>query len=137
PIRRVYARARAVAVPAPLADAVAALFETEAGVAGTMVSNYCTPARFVYHVAGTEGALDATPHAARFTPRSGAGSPDAVDLAGRPFDAYERQFAAFAEAVRAGAAPETDGVAGLRALAVVEAMQRSAETGRAEDVEAP
>ena len=124
PVRSVSARARAVTTPAGVVDSVAALVEIEGGALGTVVSNYCSPVAFRFHVAGTEGALDGTPLVVTFTPRDG-GPPETHDTSADPFASYVAQLDAFAAAVRDRTTPETDGWAATQALAVVEAMSES------------
>jgi predicted dehydrogenase len=127
PVRRVYAHARSVAIAPPVVDSVTATFTLDDGVHGTIVSNYCTPVRFSLNLAGTEGLLDSTPHTVAFTPRTDAVDAEAHDFSDDPYASYVAQMGAFAEAVRTRRPPETDGRAGLQALAVIEAMQASIE----------
>jgi predicted dehydrogenase len=48
---------------------------------------------------------------------------------------YVLQMREFGECVATGSTPETDGAGALRALAVIEAMTRSVETGRTVPIE--
>lgn len=135
PIRGVQAMARAVTTPPAVVDSVSAVFQTASGILGTMVSNYCTQVLFSFHIAGTEGSLWGTPH--RFWLRASAdtnpqGEGPAEDHDFRAFDpeSFALEMAEFAEAVQADRPPETDGWAGLEALAVVEAMLESTRTAQ-------
>ena len=124
PVASVFASARAVTTGGGVVDNVAAAFTLEGGPLGTMVSNYCSPVEFSFRLAGTEGALVGTPLALTFQPRAG-GASETRDTSADGFASYTAQMSAFAEAVRRRTAPETDGWAGLQALAVVEAMAES------------
>ena len=118
---------RSVTTEPGVIDSVTAVLRLEGGALGTMVSNYCTPVLFEYRIAGTEGLLRCTPDTFWFEQR-GAGDAGIIEEDFSPYknESYVRQMEAFGEAVRVQAIPETDGWVGLQALAVVEAMQRSA-----------
>lgn len=139
PIEDVYARAKSVTTAPGVIDSVAATFCTAEGVLGTMVSNYCTSVAFDYRIAGTEGTLRCTPHRYGFrrasdTDPQGDGPAETRDFTEHPLESHVREMEAFGEAVRTGLPPETDGWVGLQALAVVEALQCSAETGKPQRV---
>lgn len=125
-IGEVYAQARAVRVTSGAVDNVVASFSVEGGTSGTIVSNYCSPVRFTYHVAGTEGTLKGTPLMLDVHLREGRTS-ERFDASDAPFASYVEQFETFATSVRARTSPETDGWCGVQALAVVEAMAASIE----------
>ena len=124
PIGEVYAHARAVTTPDGVVDSVVASFSVEGRTSGTVVSNYCSPVRFAYHLAGTEGSLMGTPLTLDVRLRGGATS-ERFDASDAPFASYASQMEAFATSVQARTSPETDGRCGVRALAVVEAMAES------------
>ncbi|HET6569039.1 MAG TPA: Gfo/Idh/MocA family oxidoreductase [Rhodothermales bacterium] len=133
PIREVFALSRTVLAPAGVVDSVSATFRIEGGPLGTMVSNYCTPVLFEYRIAGTEGLLHCTPHHYSFrrrdeVDRDGDGAP-ASSTPGAGLVSYVRQMRAFGEAVRRGAPSRVTGWDGLQALAVVDALRLSSETG--------
>jgi predicted dehydrogenase len=144
PMARVHATTRSVTTPDPVSDSVAATFQTRDGLHGTLISNYCSPVTFAYRITGTEATLRTRGHRLwiEAAGASGAGSEaeseegraEAEDYSAYAHESYVREIDAFAEAVRTGRAPETDGWTGLQALAVVEAMQRAAETGTPQDV---
>ncbi|QXD15128.1 Gfo/Idh/MocA family oxidoreductase [Rhodocaloribacter litoris] len=123
-VETVQARAAALTTGPPVVDHVAALLGLPDGATATLVSNYCTPVRFAWHVAATEGSLAGTPHTLTVTDRSGAVL-ETLDAGDDPYGSYVDQMAAFARAVRTRQRPETDGYAGLQALAVVEAVEAS------------
>ncbi len=134
PIEEVFACARSVTTPPGVPDSVAATFRVAGGPMGTMVSNYCTPVAFEFRLAGTEATLRCTPQRAWFrtaaaTDGRGDGPAEEHDWTAYDGESYVRQMQAFGEAVRRGTPPEADGLAGLQALAVVEALLRSSETG--------
>jgi predicted dehydrogenase len=133
PTRRVTAHARSVLTPPGVVDNVTATLLLENDVAGTAISNYCTPDLFEVRLSGTEGLLEVNwiPQTLTLRPRGArTEEPEHHDYSAFDLEDQVRQFEAFAEAIRTRAAPETDGWAGLYALAVVEAMARSAATGR-------
>jgi predicted dehydrogenase len=130
---------RSVVTGPGVVDSVTAILRIEDGSMGVMVSNYCTPVLFDYRITGTEGVLRCTPHAIRFQSKQsgGDGSQDVeeADYSEYEMESYVRQMEVFGEAVRVQAIPETDGWVGLQALAVVEAMQRSAVIERPQAVQ--
>lgn len=133
PIREVYARARAVTTRDGVVDSIVATFGIDGGPHGALVSNYCSPVRFDYYLAGTEGALAGTAHTLVFTSRTGE-VVEQHDESATPMASYTAQMQAFAESVRTRRTPETDGWSGVRALAVVEAMTDSIAQRAAVDV---
>ena len=134
PVREVNAHARSVLTQPGVDDAVAGLLVFESGLVGTVVSTYCTPDLFQVRLSGTEGVLliDWIPHRLTVLPRGNATeAPDVYDYGAFAGEDIERELEAFADAVRSGRPPETDGPAGVAALAVVEAMAESARLGGA------
>jgi len=126
----VSAFARTVVTPTPVVDSVVASFRLLSGPMGTLVSHYCTPVRFTWAITGLDGHLFGTPHTLDVV--LGTDAPErVVDVRATPSESYERQMIAFADAVRTGHAPASDGPSGNLALAVVEAMVASAEGGGA------
>ncbi len=129
PVREAAAHARSILTQPGVVDAVTGLLVFESGVVGTVVSNYCTPVLFQVRLAGTNGMLlvDWIPHRLTvLTRHTETEAPVVHDFAGLEGDELEGELREFADAVRLRRAPETDGPAGLRALAVVEAMSESA-----------
>lgn len=138
PIEEVYASTRSVATSAPVVDSVAATFRTTSGVHGTLVSNYCTEVIYEYRITGTEGTLRGTPHVLDWQP-SGTAEDQAserYDFSDQPFASYIAELEAFARAVRLREPPETDGIVGLQALAVVEALRCSSDQHTPQRVQA-
>lgn len=111
-------------------DSASAILRIEGGALGTMISNYCTPERFELRVSGTRGAFVLTPSLCKFTaidPTTGKVTEETdVTDENNGFESYDKIVEAFGTAVLDQSLPETDGWVGLQALAVVEAMQRSA-----------
>ena len=132
-VETVQARALSVITPPPVVDHVAALMGLSGAVSATLVSNYCTPVRFAWHVAGTGGTLAGTPHTFTVTDLAGA-VVETLDDGDDPYASFVGQMGAFARAVRTRQRPETDGPGGVQALAVVEAMQQSLDRGTPVDV---
>lgn len=132
PIVEVHAFAQSVTTSPGVIDSVVASLRMENGTLGTLVSHYCTQVTFAYRLAGTDGTLRCTPHRVWFrrnddTDEHGDGAAETYDYAAH--ESYVLQMEAFGEAVRRRTPPETDGWTGLQAVAVVEALHRSTETG--------
>lgn len=130
----VTARGRSLTTHEGVIDAVSGLIELENGVDVTFVSNYCTQVLFEIRVAGTTGTLHFRPHSLWFrsseeSDRAGRGEGKLHEFEDIEPDAYTLQMIAFADSVRNESPVETDGLAGLRALAVVEAMNDSVQSG--------
>lgn len=135
----VYAVARSVTTAPGVIDSVSATLRLATGPMGTLVSNYCTPAFFQLRIAGTDGLLRCTPHqlwlqAAADADGEGDGLAEAHDFRAYDLERSVLQLEAFATSIRQRTRPEVDGWTALRALAVVEALRRSAEHGRPERV---
>lgn len=142
PITAVYAQAR-TAAGTGMVDSVVAAFEVEGGVLGTLVCNYCTHIRFEIHLSGTAGSLHLTPHrlawhrTADTDALGDAPLAAAFDFSDRPYASYLGMMQAFAAALRTRRPPDADGQAGLRAVAVVEALATSLSTRAPVDVAHP
>lgn len=131
-VSAVTSRARSITTQPGVYDAVSGLIELQSGIAATIVSNYNTQVLFEVRVAGTRGTAHFRPDTLWYrssadADRAGRGSGELHDFKGAAPDAYTLQMIEFAEAIRKGTPIETDGAAGLSALAVVEAMNKSAE----------
>jgi predicted dehydrogenase len=122
PVVEVAGYARSVMTPPPVVDNVVAVFRLSGGATGTMVSNYCTQVTFEYRISGTEGTLQCTPHRLRYRSMAGEKAEEEHDFSEDDRESYRRQMEIFRDAVRDRRPPETDGWAGLQALAVVEAL---------------
>jgi predicted dehydrogenase len=134
-VTNVSATARSLHTSEGIYDNIVAMFKLHDGLLGTMVSNYNTQVAFLLHLAGTEGSLRCTPHKLWFrrtdqTDGNGEGEAEEHDFTAFNAESYLRQMKAFAEAIRTNTQPETDVIAGFKALAVVEAMQESIQDGQ-------
>ena len=132
PVREVVAHTRSVLTQPGVDDNVTSLLVFESGVIGTAVSNYCTPDLFQVRVTGTSGLLlvDWIPHQLVVLPRGNrTQAPEILDFSAYAGEDIERELHVFVDALRNDTAPETEGRIGLAALAVVEAMAKSARAG--------
>lgn len=139
PISEVFAFTRSITTPPDVVDSVAANFRTRDHIQGTLISNYCSQPTFEYRITGTEATLRSNAHKLWFrrgedTDVHGGGPAEMEDFSAYSHESYTRQMEAFGRAVRQGADPETDGWVGLQALAVVEALQHSVDTGTLQTV---
>lgn len=139
PITEVFAFTRSVTTPPDVVDSVAATFRTRDDIQGTLISNYCSQPTFEYRITGTEATLRSNAHKLWFrrgedTDVHGGGLAEMENFSAYSHESYTRQMEAFGRAVRQGTHPETDGWVGLQALAVVEALQHSADTGTLQPV---
>lgn len=120
-------------------DSVTAAVKYAAGALGTLVSNYCTQVAFDFRISGTEATVFSTPHRGWYrkateTDSHCEGPKERFDYLEQHALSFERQMNAFAafvlDGVRSGATPAD----ALRAVAVVEALSESAETGQTVEV---
>lgn len=130
PVEEISGYAASVLTGPGVVDSVAASFRLRSGVMGTMISNYCTQVTFEYRIAGTEGTLLCTPHRVWYREASEAGSRgdgegETVDFAAFERESYQRQMESFGRSLQQRTPPEVDGLEGLRALAVVEALDEA------------
>jgi len=114
-------------------DNTAALVRFQGGEIGTIQSNYLGPFKAFLRAYGTEGIVETDSLSARLIRESGP--PEVLYEGSESFDrerdiSLREQFEEFVRVMRDGGPPETDSVSALLALAVVNAMQRSAEEGR-------
>jgi predicted dehydrogenase len=133
PVERAVARARSLLTAPGIVDHVAGLLTLENGLSATVVSNYCTPDLFQVRLASTKGILlvDWIPHRLTLLPRGNrTAHPEIHDFSGYEGEDLIAEIEAFAESIRTRTPPETTGRVGLQALAVVEAMARSAQDGK-------
>ena len=138
-VEAVYALTRSVTTEPGVVDSVSATLRLASGPTGTLVSNYCTPSFFQLRLAGTEGLLRCTPHQFWFQPASdadgeGGGPSEAHDFRAYDLERSVLMLNAFVQSVRQRTRPEVDGWVSLQAVAVVEALHRSAKSGNVERV---
>lgn len=131
PISRVQCFARHAAMEGDVLDSTAALFQFESGVIGTLSSHYVIPAVFEIRVSGTEGVATMSDYSLRLEiDKGGKQSRERFDFSDEGLESFVFELEEFGDCIRTGRKSETDGVVGLNALAVVEAMTVSVETGR-------
>jgi predicted dehydrogenase len=146
PIEKVYAYFNKLYIPAEVEDVTMTIFQFESGVLGYLGSSYATPRTNWLYVYGTEAMLLCSvslPNVPfdeylkvwtvvdRYTTLQlfGKGK-DKPEEIGLPIgDPILEEIDEFADCIRTGAKPETDGKAGLVALALIRAAIESARTG--------
>jgi len=121
-----------VQAPDGVADAFVVLFRAEGGIQGTLTSNYCTQVTFAYRVTGTNATVESRAHRLRYRRTDDVtvhdeGPETIYDFSDDPTESYVRQMEAFVDAVRTRTPPETSGRTALTAMAVTEAIARSAQ----------
>jgi 1,5-anhydro-D-fructose reductase (1,5-anhydro-D-mannitol-forming) len=121
-------------------DSVAAAVRYANGSMGTVVSNYCTEVAFLFRISGTEGTVFSTPHRGWYrkatdTDSHCEGPKEEFDYLEQHALSFERQMNAFAALVLDGTRTGATPADALRAVAVVEALSKSADLGRAVDVQ--
>jgi predicted dehydrogenase len=148
PVKSVFSVFTRRHIAAPVPDVTTTVLHFESGVLGYLGSTFASPRTNWLHIYGTEANLvrtwvDADRNAAPERRRSvdentrlelirAAGSPERVEF---PIgDPMLEQIDEFADCIREGRKPETDGESSMRALAVIRAAIESAETGRPADV---
>jgi UDP-N-acetylglucosamine 3-dehydrogenase len=130
-ITKVQCFARHAAMEGDVLDSTAALFEFESGVIGTMSSHYVTPSVFEIRISGTEGVVTMFDQSLRLEiDKGGKQSRERFDYSDEGLESFILEVEEFGDCIRTGQKPETDGKVGLQALAGVEAMTNSVETGR-------
>jgi predicted dehydrogenase len=133
PLDEVFAYSNSVTVRPEVVDSLVAAVTFENGARGTIVSNYCTQVAFQYLIAGTKGSVFFTPHRLWFrhavdTNSQGEGPfAEEHNFLDRPQENYTLQMDAVADGLQTGRFAGASAEEALRALAVVEALQMSAE----------
>jgi predicted dehydrogenase len=150
PVKRVSAFFRKLYIPAPVEDVTTTIFEFESGILGYIGSNFASPRVNWMHVYGTEANLlrtvarvdrrfdverkqgpDESTRLEIFT--KGKTDGERVEL--KIGDPLLEEIDEFADCVRTGRKPETDGYASFKALALIRAAIESARTERPAEVE--
>jgi predicted dehydrogenase len=150
PIKRVSAFFRKLYIPAPVEDVTTTIFEFESGMLGYIGSTFASPRTNWMYVYGTQANLlrtvarvdrrfdaertqgpDESTRLEMFT--TGRTEGERVEL--RIGDPLLEEIDEFADCVRTGRTPETDGHASFKALALIRAAIESARTGRPAEVE--
>lgn len=134
PVKSVFASSSSIDSQTDLDDVTAALLEFESGAHGYLATNMLTPKVFYINIYGTEANAFAENEGARLTlQRKGVDEPEVREfsMGGDHVTApLVDELADFAAAIREDRTPEVDGIAGLRASAVLEGIIISARENR-------
>lgn len=134
PPRRVSAFSKRVLATSEVDDATAMLIEFERGPLGYLGTSPAIPRRVELTVYGTDAAVRSDGDGARLSlQRRDEG--DWQELEVEQNDPVAEQLLEFARCVREGGVPETGGPEGLAVVRMIEAAVRSAEEGRAVELE--
>jgi predicted dehydrogenase len=133
PVKRVTAFIRKISGKAEADDVISAAVEFESKALGYLGGSFLTPTRNFLQIHGTEGVVLVDEEGgAAYTQKKGTRTlerlplPDA-DIQQR--DSLVEEMNEFASCIQEGGRPEVTGEEGLAALAVIEAILRSAESG--------
>ena len=147
PIKTAFSYFNKLYVPAPVEDVTTTIFQFESGVLGYLGSNYVSPKSLWMYVYGTEANASCTvtlPQLpfeeyllmwqivdrntkVKIFRKDKTGSEDVPIKEGNPI---LEEIEEFAECIRTGKRPETDGEGALVSLALIRAAIESAQTGR-------
>lgn len=130
PIRRISAFSKRLAAPVDIDDAVTAILEFDSGALGYVGSNFATPRIGYVNLYGTEANAYCEAEGTRLSLQKKGGEERAPVELGRHVDIILEEMEEFGRCVRTGARPEAGGEEGVRAIAAVEAVVRSATEGR-------
>lgn len=134
PVKSVFASSRSVNSMTDLDDVTAALLEFESGAHGYLATNMLTPKVFYIHVFGTDANVFAEDEGTKLTiQRKGIDEPEVREfsMGGNSVTSpLVDELEDFAAAIRENRPPEADGMAGLRASAVLEGIVISARENR-------
>ncbi|MEE9256340.1 MAG: Gfo/Idh/MocA family oxidoreductase [bacterium] len=133
PVRRISAFINKVCGPADTDDVMAATVEFESGALGYLGGTMLTPDRNFFQVHGTKGVvlLDAEGGAASIK-REGSDVFEPIPMPDQKTqlaDSLAEEMEEFAACILSGGRPEVAGEEGMAAVAVIEAIVRSAESG--------
>lgn len=151
PIKTVQASFSKLYIPAPVEDVTATIFHFESGILGYLGSNYTSPKALWMYVYGTEANVLCTVilpelpvveymEQIRLVDRNTRvqifekGKTGSTDLPIIEGDPVMEQVDEFADCIRTGKRPETDGEGGLVALAAIRATIESARTGKSVEI---
>jgi predicted dehydrogenase len=147
PVNTVFSQFSRLYIQAPVEDTTMTLFRFQSGTLGYLGSNYCSPKTNFIHVYGTKANLMCSvtmpnvpfaeylkmwPSADRYTQLvisdlKDMGEKEIPLLVG---DTILEEVDEFADCIRMGAKPETDGPSALAALTLIRAAIESAQTGQ-------
>lgn len=118
-----------IATPAPNEDVTVSILKFASGPLGYLGSNYATPSIYYVNIYGTSGNLYCDHGGYVRYKAAGKNEIETIAPDASP-DPQVEELEEFVECVRTGEKPEVDGIAGLRALAVVEAALKSWQSNR-------
>jgi len=152
PVKTAFSYFNKLYIPAEVEDVTATIFQFESGILGYIGSNFASPKANWIYVYGTEANLLCTltlpevpvdeylkiwPMVDRHTKlllfEKGKDGPKDISL--QEGDPILEEIDEFAECIKTGAQPETDGQVGLVALALIRAAIESARTGKQAKIE--
>jgi predicted dehydrogenase len=128
PIRRLAALSTVLDSSTPLDDMTSVLVQFESGAHGVLNTSLRLPLVVATSAHGDKASAWSEVDGARFYVQK-IDEEERSEIAVEPVDGVVANIAAFVDCVRSGRQPETDGVAGLRVVAVLEAIQKSAAAG--------
>lgn len=134
PIEKVFAFTSKMGGPAETDDVAAATVQFKSGALGTIGGTFITPDRNYMQIHGTEGVILIDEDGGSISyQKKGTETMiklPTVDVDKQRLDSLEEEMDEFAISILENKIPETDGNVGLQAVAVIEAMYRSAESGK-------
>ncbi len=145
PIKTVFSMFKKLHIPAAVDDVTSTMFEFESGILGYIGSNFASPRTNWMYVYGTEANLQRTvarldrrfdierkmgPDESSRLEMFSAGNAAGEQIELKIGDPLLEEIDEFANCVLAGAKPETDGHASLKALSLVRAAIESAASGK-------
>lgn len=133
--KRVSAFARKLGSPMEADDVVTACLEFESGALGYLGATFMSPVRKYFNLFGTEGLIHIEEDTGALSyKKAGASSFEVFAMPDTPTQqraSLKEELDEFARCIQQGTRPEVGGQEGLAAVAVVEAIVRSAEIGAA------
>jgi len=117
-----------VATPADNDDVTVSLLRFDKGLLGYLGSNYATPSVYYVNLYGTEGNLYCEGGGSLVYRKASSNDREPIALEG--VDTQIEELEEFADCARTGKRPEVDGIAALKALAIVRAALKSHEEKR-------
>lgn len=136
PIARVGCFAANIAMPGSVFDSTAAILQLSSGIPVSLNSYYVSADTYFFRIYGTEGTIHCAHTKLRLELLKNGEFQEEIeeDFSTEGAESYVLQMREFGECVLNGKKPETGGEEGLRALAVIEAMAKSANTHSIIDV---
>ena len=131
PVEKVSCFAANIAMPNRALDSTAAILQLRSGVPVSLSSYYVSADAYYLRIYGTNGTLHCFPLRLRLDVLEKGEPKESIeeDYSSEGAGSYILQMREFGECIVQGKRPETGGEEGLRALAVISAMERSVEYG--------